>query len=165
MRRFRKRKKTLTLPPSVKPASPRNPEDQIQGCLRKSASTLASTAISFLTYVSLCRKPQDTAVESKPSADTTNEVSMETSTDPTISPALTAAPATRKRPRLDLASEPRERKRGKTMFGLLVGTLNKAKTEDKARSATDAVRPSFRLLVIWIAHLTSAPMSRQRRGR
>jgi len=27
------------------------------------------------------------------------------------------------------------------MFGLLVGTLNKAKTEDKQRSATDAVRP------------------------
>jgi len=26
------------------------------------------------------------------------------------------------------------------MFGLLVGTLNKAKTEDKQRSATDAVR-------------------------
>lgn len=25
------------------------------------------------------------------------------------------------------------------MFGLLVGTLNKAKTEDKQRSATDAV--------------------------
>jgi len=34
------------------------------------------------------------------------------------------------------------------MFGLLVGTLNKAKTEDKARNATDAVRPSFRLLVV-----------------
>ena len=28
------------------------------------------------------------------------------------------------------------------MFGLLVGTLNKAKTEDKQRSATDAVRPA-----------------------
>jgi superfamily I DNA and/or RNA helicase len=29
------------------------------------------------------------------------------------------------------------------MFGLLVGTLNKAKTEDKQRSATDAVRSSL----------------------
>lgn len=29
------------------------------------------------------------------------------------------------------------------MFGLLVGTLNKAKTEDKERSATDAVRLSL----------------------
>ena len=72
----------------------------------------------------------------------TNDVPMETS-EPVTATATTAAPATRKRPRLDLASEPRERKRGKTMFGLLVGTLNKAKTEDRQRSATDAVRSSL----------------------
>lgn len=45
----------------------------------------------------------------------------------------------KKRPRIDLAVEPRERKRGKTMFGLLVGTLNKAKDEGQARNASDAV--------------------------
>lgn len=104
---------------------------------------LALNVNLFLTCVLFCRKHQDTAVESKPSADTTNDVQMEPSTEPTNPPATATAPATRKRPRLDLASEPRERKRGKTMFGLLVGTLNKAKTEDKERSATDAVRLSL----------------------
>ena len=55
--------------------------------------------------------------------------------------ATAAAVATpRKRPRLDLTIGPRERKRGKSMFGLLVGTLNKAKTEDEARNASEAVR-------------------------
>jgi len=85
-------------------------------------------------------KSQDTVVESQPPADTTNDVPMEPSTEPTDPAATAGAPATRKRPRLDLTSEPRERKRGKTMFGLLVGTLNKAKTEDKQRSATDAAK-------------------------
>lgn len=46
----------------------------------------------------------------------------------------------KKRPRIDMATEPRERKRGKTMFGLVLGTLNKAKNEDKERNASDAVR-------------------------
>lgn len=46
--------------------------------------------------------------------------------------------ATKKRPRLDL-SEPRERKRGKSMFGIVLGTLNKAKIEDKERNASEAV--------------------------
>jgi ribosome assembly protein YihI (activator of Der GTPase) len=54
-----------------------------------------------------------------------------------------AAAAPKKRPRLDLTIEPRERKRGKSMFGLLVGTLNKAKTEDQARNASEAVRRSI----------------------
>ncbi|KAI0302305.1 hypothetical protein B0F90DRAFT_1627344 [Multifurca ochricompacta] len=52
--------------------------------------------------------------------------------------AAVAAP--KKRPRLDLNIESRERKRGKSMFGLLVGTLNKAKTEDEARNASDAAK-------------------------
>jgi len=51
-----------------------------------------------------------------------------------------AAAAPKKRPRLDLTIEPRERKRGKSMFGLLVGTLNKAKTEDQARNASEAAK-------------------------
>ena len=50
------------------------------------------------------------------------------------------AEKTKKRPRLDMAVEPRERKRGKTMFGLVLGTLTKAKKEDKERNASDAVR-------------------------
>ena len=54
-----------------------------------------------------------------------------------------AAVPTKKRPRLDLTVGPRERKRGKSMFGLLVGTLNKAKTEDEARNASEAVRMSI----------------------
>ena len=54
--------------------------------------------------------------------------------------AAAAAATPKKRPRLDLTIEPRERKRGKSMFGLLVGTLNKAKTEDEARNASEAVR-------------------------
>jgi len=46
----------------------------------------------------------------------------------------------KKRPRLDLNVEgARERKRGKSMFGILLGTLNKAKIEDKERNASEAV--------------------------
>ncbi|KAI9441564.1 hypothetical protein H4582DRAFT_2055441 [Lactarius indigo] len=58
---------------------------------------------------------------------------------PTQATVATAA-APKKRPRLDLTVEPRERKRGKSMFGLLVGTLNKAKTEDEARNASEAAK-------------------------
>ncbi|KAI0712802.1 hypothetical protein C8T65DRAFT_608001 [Cerioporus squamosus] len=47
---------------------------------------------------------------------------------------------TKKRPRLDMTLEPRERKRGKTMFGLVLGTLAKAKNEDKERNASDAAK-------------------------
>ena len=56
------------------------------------------------------------------------------------STATTAAPA-RKRPRLDLGALAGggERKRGKSMFGVLVNTLNKAKAEDKERNASEAV--------------------------
>lgn len=54
--------------------------------------------------------------------------------------AGSGATQTRKRPRIDLAVESRERKRGKTMFGLLLGTLNKAKNEDKERNASEAAK-------------------------
>ncbi|RDX43247.1 hypothetical protein OH76DRAFT_1410345 [Lentinus brumalis] len=47
---------------------------------------------------------------------------------------------TKKRPRIDMAVEPRERKRGKTMFGLVLGTLAKAKNEDKERNASEAAK-------------------------
>jgi hypothetical protein len=46
----------------------------------------------------------------------------------------------RKRPRIDLGIS--ERKRGKSMFGIVLGTLNKAKIEDKERNASEAVRIS-----------------------
>ena len=68
---------------------------------------------------------------------------MQATPEPAAQDSPTPAPAereTKKRPRLDMAVEPRERKRGKTMFGLLLGTLNKAKDEDKERNASDAVR-------------------------
>ncbi|KAM5545189.1 hypothetical protein V8D89_001300 [Ganoderma adspersum] len=53
---------------------------------------------------------------------------------------LEGSEKTKKRPRLDMAVEPRERKRGKTMFGLVLGTLTKAKNEDKERNASDAAK-------------------------
>lgn len=51
-----------------------------------------------------------------------------------------AATANKKRPRLDMNTDPRERKRGKSMFGLVLGTLNKAKVEDKERNASEAAK-------------------------
>lgn len=48
------------------------------------------------------------------------------------------ASESKKRPRLDL-SEAQKRKRG-GMFGLLLGTLNKAKIEDKERNASEAAK-------------------------
>ena len=57
------------------------------------------------------------------------------------------AKTAKKRPRIDMAVEPRERKRGKTMFGLVLGTLTKAKNEDKERNASDAVRLSLQCVV------------------
>lgn len=61
-----------------------------------------------------------------------------------VAPASTGAPSqgdsTRKRPRLNLgALTGGERKRGKSMLGLMLGTLNKAKVEDKERNASEAV--------------------------
>lgn len=50
-----------------------------------------------------------------------------------------APAAGKKRPRIDLTTESRERKRGKSMFGILLGTLNKAKKEDRDRNASEAV--------------------------
>ncbi|GJJ08420.1 hypothetical protein Clacol_002636 [Clathrus columnatus] len=46
----------------------------------------------------------------------------------------------RKRPRIDLTTDSRERKRGKSMFGILLGTLNKAKQEDHDRNSSEAAR-------------------------
>lgn len=59
-------------------------------------------------------------------------------TSPTDPGAVSAG--NKKRPWLDLATDLRERKRGKTMFGLVLGTLNKAKLEDSQRNNSEAVR-------------------------
>ncbi len=72
---------------------------------------------------------------------------------------VAAAAAPKKRPRLDLTVEPRERKRGKSMFGLLVGTLNKAKTEDEARNASEAVRTRARVLHHILSDIVPRPKS------
>lgn len=48
----------------------------------------------------------------------------------------------KRRPRLNLGSalgEGKERKKGKSVFGILLGTLNKAKSEDRERGASEAV--------------------------
>lgn len=81
-------------------------------------------------------------------ADEDTTMSTTTTTLPTAPAAMVAG--NKKRPRLDLTMEGgnkdadpahgRERKRGKSMFGLLLGTLNKAKVEDSERSKSEAVR-------------------------
>jgi hypothetical protein len=49
----------------------------------------------------------------------------------------------RARPKLDMSTtsaKPGERKKTRSLFGVLVGTLNKARVEDKERSATVAAQ-------------------------
>ncbi|KAH8110495.1 hypothetical protein DFH11DRAFT_771111 [Phellopilus nigrolimitatus] len=60
-------------------------------------------------------------------------------------PPSAAAPTTKQRPRLNLSAlgaggGVAVRKRGKSMFGVLVNTLNKAKAEDKERNASEAAK-------------------------
>ncbi|KAI0764290.1 hypothetical protein BD413DRAFT_190870 [Trametes elegans] len=75
-----------------------------------------------------------------------------------------AKPSTKKRPRIDMDVEPRERKRGKTMFGLVLGTLAKAKNEDKERNASDAVRlPDSRGRRVAIADLVVCVVQAKKR--
>jgi len=61
-------------------------------------------------------------------------------TEPTADVSMEAPAARKKRPRLDLTADSRDRKRGKSMFGILVGTLNKAKKEDQDRNTSEAAR-------------------------
>ncbi|KAG8743439.1 hypothetical protein FRC10_012018 [Ceratobasidium sp. 414] len=44
----------------------------------------------------------------------------------------------KKRPRLDMNAEPR--KKGRSVFGMVLGTLKKAKDEDKARASTETAK-------------------------
>ncbi|KAF9222308.1 hypothetical protein BS17DRAFT_767938 [Gyrodon lividus] len=50
------------------------------------------------------------------------------------------AAANKRRPKIDLGVQSGERRRGKSMFGIVLGTLNKAKIEDKERNASDAAK-------------------------
>ncbi|KAG9312257.1 hypothetical protein JVU11DRAFT_7559 [Chiua virens] len=59
--------------------------------------------------------------------------------EPPTAPAAMAT-ANKRRPRIDFTVLSGERKRGKSMFGLVVGTLNKAKIEDKERNASEAAK-------------------------
>jgi hypothetical protein len=54
-------------------------------------------------------------------------------------PPQSAPSGEKKRPRLDLTVGLGERKRGRSVFGMVLGTLNKAKLEDKERNASEAV--------------------------
>lgn len=62
--------------------------------------------------------------------------------EPPTAPAAMAT-TNKKRPKIDLTILSGERKRGKSMFGIVIGTLNKAKVEDKERNASEAVRLSL----------------------
>ncbi|KIJ51372.1 hypothetical protein M422DRAFT_203525 [Sphaerobolus stellatus SS14] len=59
---------------------------------------------------------------------------------PIAAAAAEVPEASKKRPRLDLTVSSRERKRGKSMFGILLGTLNKAKKEDEDRNTSEAAK-------------------------
>ncbi|KAI6100616.1 hypothetical protein F5141DRAFT_308976 [Pisolithus sp. B1] len=57
-------------------------------------------------------------------------------------PTAPAAMSTlnKKRPKIDLTVQTGERRRGKSMFGIVLGTLNKAKLEDRERNASEAAK-------------------------
>ncbi|KAJ8473824.1 hypothetical protein ONZ51_g7633 [Trametes cubensis] len=74
-----------------------------------------------------------------PSSVQDTSMQVESTSAPDAASGETKA-GTKKRPRIDMAVEPRERKRGKTMFGLVLGTLAKAKNEDQERNASEAAK-------------------------
>ncbi|KII95445.1 hypothetical protein PLICRDRAFT_34307 [Plicaturopsis crispa FD-325 SS-3] len=73
-----------------------------------------------------------------PSAESTQDAGAAVQDAPMQETSPAGDSGTKKRPRLDLHAEPR--KRGKSMFGLVLGTLNKAKIEDKERNASEAAK-------------------------
>ncbi|OCH91068.1 hypothetical protein OBBRIDRAFT_792682 [Obba rivulosa] len=78
--------------------------------------------------------PPTDADADTPMQDTPTNVA-ETPTEPAA-----MASKNKKRPRLDMTIETRERKRGKSMFGVIMGTLAKAKEEDRERNKSDAAK-------------------------
>ncbi|PPQ64169.1 hypothetical protein CVT24_008543 [Panaeolus cyanescens] len=72
-----------------------------------------------------------------------NESTTDMVEDPKSPTSATRPAENRKRPRLDLSGAlggEKDRRRGKGMLGLLVGTLTKAKIEDKERNASEAAK-------------------------
>ncbi|CCM06039.1 uncharacterized protein FIBRA_08285 [Fibroporia radiculosa] len=72
---------------------------------------------------------------------------MDPNTEPADTDAQNAADVDeslqkgRKRPRIEMGIESsQQRKRGKSMFGLVVGTLTRAKNEDKERNSSEAAK-------------------------
>ncbi|KAI6043521.1 hypothetical protein EDC04DRAFT_2652084 [Pisolithus marmoratus] len=61
------------------------------------------------------------------------------SNEPPTAPAAMST-VNKKRPRIDLNVQTGERRRGKSMFGIVLGTLNKAKLEDRERNASEAAK-------------------------
>lgn len=94
--------------------------------------------MSLLTHklTRLSYNSQESPIEDVQRTDSDAQMKVE---EPEAAQVPTPAAAPRKRPRLDLTADPKERKRGKSMFGLVLGTLNKAKNEDKARNSSEAV--------------------------
>jgi hypothetical protein len=86
-----------------------------------------------------------------------------------------AAPPIRKRPKLDLSGftdttgSPRkgagERRKGKSIFGVALGTLNKAKIEEKQRMSSEAVSVFLLHLGALEPQYSRCAMFRQRNGR
>ena len=94
-------------------------------------SVLPTTTLNIKVHHLLAhRSAQEVQVESK-------DAKMH---EPPTAPAAMIT-ANKRRPKIDLTVLSGERKRGKSMFGIVLGTLNKAKIEDKERNASDAVRP------------------------
>ena len=79
--------------------------------------------------------------------------------EPPTAPAAMAT-TNKRRPKIDLTVLSGERKRGKSMFGIVLGTLNKAKIEDKERNASEAV--CLFLFVPPPLHSRPAPQAKKR---
>ncbi|EMD32886.1 hypothetical protein CERSUDRAFT_118336 [Gelatoporia subvermispora B] len=84
-------------------------------------------------------RPRSPPPTSEADADAPMQEVLSNTTELPTGPAAMAS-ANKKRPRLDMTLEPRERKRGKSMFGVLMGTLAKAKEEDRERNSSDAAK-------------------------
>ncbi|KZV83675.1 hypothetical protein EXIGLDRAFT_728058 [Exidia glandulosa HHB12029] len=86
----------------------------------------------------MAESPQEVTMDASPPPPAQRDVSVPLPEEPTPAPEPipAPAPAPRVRPKIDLQAAGKKR----TMFGMLVGTLNKAKIEDKERSASEAAK-------------------------
>ena len=116
--------------------------------VHETSTTMATeTCVPTVVFVYAARLTRPPSLSSPPPAheadtqmaDTQPQDSRDASTPAPEEPAK----AGRKRPRIDMATDAGQRKRGKSMFALALGTLTKAKNEDRARNQSEAVRPTF----------------------